>query len=148
MQRGSGGGVDRTSQLMTSPEESICFIFWTRRARVSSFLASEYQTMNSFLCVKDNALSFCAECLLQRYWSLDLSLLIIRFEGDGHYIARSYACIPPCIGIHNDVLLTTPVPNGAAPSVAIDGHFDGHPGFAPDISRVEWQCECGTCVLS
>ena len=45
-------------QLMTSPDESICFIFSSRRARVSSFLASEYQTMNSFLCVKDKPLSF------------------------------------------------------------------------------------------
>jgi len=36
-------------QLMTFPAESICFIFSTLRARVSSFLAPEYQTMNSFL---------------------------------------------------------------------------------------------------
>jgi len=34
---------------MTFPDESICFIFSTRRARVSSFLAPEYQTTNSFL---------------------------------------------------------------------------------------------------
>jgi hypothetical protein len=46
------------SQLITLPAASICFIFSTRRARVSSFFASEYQTMNSFLCVKDKLLSF------------------------------------------------------------------------------------------
>lgn len=45
-------------QLMTFPVASICFIFSTRRARVSSFLASEYHTMNSFLCVNDKLLSF------------------------------------------------------------------------------------------
>jgi hypothetical protein len=43
---------------MTFPAESICFIFCTRRARVSSFLASEYHTVNSFLCVNDKPLSF------------------------------------------------------------------------------------------
>jgi len=45
-------------QLMTFPAESICFIFSTRRMRVSSFLASEYQTMNSFLWVNDKAFNF------------------------------------------------------------------------------------------
>jgi hypothetical protein len=45
-------------QLMTFPAESICFIFSTRRTRVSSFFASEYHTMNSFLCVNDKLLSF------------------------------------------------------------------------------------------
>jgi hypothetical protein len=39
-----------------------------------------------------------------------------------------------------------PVPDRAAPSVAVDGHFDGHFGFAPDISRVKWKCERGACV--
>lgn len=50
------GGIGR--QLMTFPAESICFIFSTRRTRVSSFFASEYHTMNSFLCVNDKAFSF------------------------------------------------------------------------------------------
>jgi pimeloyl-ACP methyl ester carboxylesterase len=43
---------------MTFPSESIAFIFSTRRARVSSFLASEYQTTNSFLWLNDRRFSF------------------------------------------------------------------------------------------
>ncbi len=59
----------------------------------------------------------------------------------GHDITRSYACVPPCVGIHNDVLMTATVPDRAAPCVAVDRHFDGHFGFAPDISGVERQRE-------
>jgi hypothetical protein len=88
----------------------------------------------------------CAQFLLQRRGNLDLSLLAIRFEGDSSDIARSYACVPPCLGIHNDVLLTATVPNRAAPSVAVDRHFDGHFGSAPHISRVERQREICTGV--
>ena len=36
-------------QLMTFPVPSICFVFWSRRGRVSSCFAPEYHTMNSFL---------------------------------------------------------------------------------------------------
>lgn len=39
------------------------------------------------------------------------------------------------------------VPNSAAPSIAVDRHFDGHLGSAPHISRVEWQREIGTGVI-
>jgi hypothetical protein len=44
--------------LMTFPDKSIAFIFSTRRARVSSFFASEYQTTNSFLWLNDKQFSF------------------------------------------------------------------------------------------
>lgn len=50
--------VRSSYQLMTFPAESICFIFSTRRVRVSSFLAAEYQTMNSFLWVNDKLSNF------------------------------------------------------------------------------------------
>src|ERR1700746_2322781 len=88
-----------------------------------------------------------AQCLLQHCWNLDLSLLGIGCKRDGHEIARLYVCDPASSGIDDDVLNSTPVPNCAAPSVAIYSHFYGHLGFAPDISRVEWQRERGTCVL-
>jgi hypothetical protein len=41
------------------PSESIAFIFSTRRTRVSSFLASEYQTTNSFLLLNDRLFVVC-----------------------------------------------------------------------------------------
>lgn len=43
---------------MTFPDKSIAFIFSTRRARVFSCFASEYQTTNSFLWVNDRWFSF------------------------------------------------------------------------------------------
>ena len=65
--------------------------------------------------------------------NLDLAFFGVLVKGDGHDIARFYSLVPPCVGIHNDVL-PAPVPNRAAPSVAIDRRFD-RPGL-PHTSRV------------
>ena len=72
--------------------------------------------------------------------NLDLAFFGVLVKGDGHDIARFYSLVPPCVGIHNDVLPPAPVPNRAAPSVAIDRHFDRH-WAPPHISRLERQRE-------
>jgi hypothetical protein len=130
---------------MTFPSESIAFIFSTRRMRVSSFLASEYQTTNSFLWLNDRRVQLFSEL---RAWrppqldgNLDVPLFGIRRKDNRHSVSSLYARMAAGGRIDNEVLNPAPVPDCAAPRVAIYRHLHRNFSFAPDLSCVEGQRE-------
>jgi hypothetical protein len=112
------GGLEHGSdQLMTFPSESIAFIFSTRRARVSSFLASEYQTTNSFLRLNDRrfslSVSFAPSALCSWTGTL-ISRFSISDKDNRHNVSSLYARMAPGGRIDNEVLNPAPVPDCAA----------------------------------
>ena len=114
--------------LVTLPDASISFIFSTLRARVSFFLAPEYQHDELLLVRERQDVQLLGQLRAQRLLQWDgnpnLPLFGVRLKCDGHEIRCLYTCASTRIGIDDHVLNPTPVSDCAAPSVAIDGHLD------------------------
>ena len=115
------------------------------------FLASEYQTMNFFLCVNDKAFSFWVS-LVPSALRGEIGISTSRFSVSGSRTIVTtpslYTCMAASVRIDNDVLNPISVPNCAAPRVAIYRHHDRNFSLAPDLSCVEWQRERGSCVVT